>query len=134
MKALSSLLVATLAVSVAAQEPQPTFDVVSIKRSSPNAKGISSGVQPGGRYILRNASIATLVGAAYPSDISEYPGAPDWMLNDRYDIEAVPAPGTSRPDIEPMLRTLLAERFKFKGHYESPERPIYELVLRELNP
>jgi uncharacterized protein (TIGR03435 family) len=28
-----------------------------------------------------------------------------------------------------MLRTLLAERFKFKGHYETREAPIYHLVL-----
>lgn len=123
-----AVMASTLA-GAAAQEPARTFEVVSIRRSSPDSSGASVGIQPGGRFVLRNASLVGLLGTAYPTDVSEYPGAPDWVMNERYDLQAVAPPGTTRAEIEPMLRALLAERFDFKGHYESPERPIYHLVL-----
>jgi uncharacterized protein (TIGR03435 family) len=86
------------------------------------------GVQPGGRFVLVNASILAIVRAAYPAESSEYAGGPDWLRNELYDVTAVAPAGTARADIEPMLRGLLAERFNFKGHYETPERAVYNLV------
>jgi uncharacterized protein (TIGR03435 family) len=116
--------------AVSAQGPAPTFEVVSIKRSVPDAAaGSSIGIQPGGRFVMVNGHIAELISTAYPADVSEFIGAPDWVNTDRYDITAVAPAGTARGDVEPMLRSVLAERFKFQGHYETRERPIYELVL-----
>ena len=118
------------AVAAAAQEPARTFDVVSIKRSVPDTRtGSSIGIQPGGRFVMVNGRIAGLISTAYPTDVSEYIGAPDWITVDRYDVTAVAPPGTTRADIEPMMRALLAERFNFKGRYETRQEPVYELVL-----
>ena len=116
--------------AVSAQVPAPTFEVVSIKRTVPGAATASSiGIQPGGRFVMVNGRIAGLISTAYPADVSEFIGAPDWIEIDRYDITAVAPPGTARADVEPMLRSVLADRFRFKGHYETRERPVYELVL-----
>ena len=106
-----------------------TFEVVSIRRSTNPDTDNSWGTRPGGRWVLVNASIMALVRAAYPTDSSEYAGGPDWLRNDRYDVTAVGPAGTTRADIEPMLRALLSDRFNFKGHYETPERSVYHLVL-----
>ena len=130
MKSCLAIGVACMAAVAAAQEPARTFEVVSIKRSVPDAQtGSSIGIQPGGRFVMVNGRIAGLIGTAYPTDVSEYIGAPEWINVDRYDVTAAAPPGTSRADIEPMMRALLAERFNFKGHYETREQPVYELVL-----
>lgn len=76
-----------------------------------------------------NMEIRALLGSAYPTDTSEYIGAPDWVLRERYDITAKAPEGTTREDMQPMFQALLAERFKFKGHYEMREEAIFELVL-----
>ena len=123
------LIVAVSTVAAAGQQAERTFEVVSIKRSAADARGASVGVQPGGRFVMVNASILALIGSAYPTDTSEHLGVPDWLNTERYDVTAVAPPGTTRDDIEPMLRGLLAERFKFKAHYETTERPTYDLVL-----
>ena len=58
--------------AVAAAQPARTFEVVSIKRSVPDARtGSSIGIQPGGRFVMVNGRIAGLIGTAYPTDVSE---------------------------------------------------------------
>jgi uncharacterized protein (TIGR03435 family) len=67
----------------------------------------------------------------------EVVGAPKWVDEERYDIEAranqeFPA-STSLglpPAGEAALQALLADRFKLKARRDSAVRPVYELVLR----
>ena len=114
----------------AAQVPSgPTFEVVSIKRSAPNQDIGSIGIQPGNRFVMVNMEIRALIGSAYPTDTPEYIGAPSWVTSERYDVTAKAPEGASRAEMEPMFRALLANRFNFKGHYETREQPIFELVL-----
>ena len=51
------------------------------------------------------------------------------MLNEVYDLTAKAASEVSREQMTAMLQALLAERFKFAGHYEMQERPVYSLVV-----
>jgi uncharacterized protein (TIGR03435 family) len=127
--AVAALVLLELPWLAAQQQTSRTFDVVSIRRSTNPDTDNGWGTRPGGRWVLVNASIMVLVRAAYPTDSSEYIGGPDWLRNDRYDLTAVGPEGTTRAEIEPMLRALLAERFDFKGHYETREQPVYHLVL-----
>jgi uncharacterized protein (TIGR03435 family) len=59
-------------------------------------------------------------------------GGPEWVKSDRYDIEATIPAGTATytlgnfaqreaPEIQMMLRTLLADRFKLKVHTQTKE-------------
>ena len=128
----SSVLIALagfVAQSGAAAQTAPTFDVVSIKRSAPNATGASVGSPPG-RFVMVNMDLRPLIGSAYGDDVdtSDYIGLPGWATAERYDIDAKAPEGARPADIAPMLRTVLAERFAFKAHIETREQPIYELV------
>lgn len=129
MKPLSALLAATTVVAVSAQQPQSTFDVVSIKRSSPNASGGSVGAPPG-RFVMVNMDVSPLIGTAYGdgADTSEYIGLPGWAMTERYDVEARMPAGAAPSDLAAMVRALLADRFAFKAHYETREQPVFELV------
>ena len=129
---LSPVLIALVGLvmqSDVAAQTAPTFDVVSIKRSSPNATGASVGSPPG-RFVMVNMDVRPLIGTAYGDDVdtSDYIGLPGWGTSERYDVDARAPEGATPADIVPMLRALLAERFAFRAHVETREQPIYELV------
>src|SRR5262245_22836887 len=125
---LSVGLLAALAVlSVNAQEripagppPNgPTFDVVSIKRVTDIRDRRSVGEQPGGRFVISGMAIAPAIREAYPSDTSDLINAPDWVLNEVYDLDAKAAREVSREEMRSMLQAMLADRFKLAVHYET---------------
>ena len=105
-----------------------TFDVVSIKRSAPDAPPGTSGVQPGGRYRLANGPTRALIGVAYPA-AEEIIGAPDWVTFENYDVTAVAGSSATEGDIAAMMRSMLAQRFRLQAHIEKRERPVYALTL-----
>jgi uncharacterized protein (TIGR03435 family) len=107
----------------------PRFDVVSIKRSQTTDTDTSWGAQPGGRWRMHNLAVAVLIREAFPSQVNDLIGAPDWVTSDRYDIEARAEGNPTREQIRPMLQALLADRFRFAAHYETRERPIFALVV-----
>lgn len=54
---------------------------------------------------------------------------PDWVKNDRYDIEAR-APGpASKDQMRLMIQSLLADRFKLVVHWETRQAPVFALIL-----
>ena len=109
----------------------PTFDVVSIKRVKEERNRRSVGEQPGGRFVISGMSIAPAIREAYPADTSDLINAPDWALNEVYDLDARAAAPTevSREQMRLMLQAMLADRFKLAVHYETQERPVYAMVL-----
>ena len=134
-----------LALTASAQTAPPVFEVVSIKAYMPGQQRQDFSFQylPGGRFSARGVPIPLLVAEAYgtarlnPSeefrklDVSR-------IERDVYDIEAIAPmdslpPGTSgkaRNDkIREMLKTLLADRFKLRVHYETKEQPVYAIVV-----
>ena len=133
----TAVFIAIAAVSAYAQEripagpaPNgPTFDVVSIKRATDLRNQRSIGDQPGGRFVLSGLAIAPVIRTAYPADTSDLINAPDWVSNETYDLTAQAGHDVTRPEMEALLRTMLADRFKLAVHYEMQERPVYALVL-----
>jgi len=121
---LTLAIVAALALHVHAQ----TFDVASIKRNVSGEPRSGVRTLPGGRIAVINQTFRQIVRSAYGSNDIEVIGGPDWIDADRWDINA--SAGTSEPDValEPMLKALLADRFKLRAHVETRERPIYGLV------
>lgn len=130
MSARNSLssAVAILALAAGVRAQAPVFEVASIKR---NVSGDPrSGVRtlPGGRIAVINQSLRQTVRGAYGSNDIEVLGGPEWVDGDRWDITASAGTGKADEPIEPMLKSLLAERFKLHAHVEMRERPIYALV------
>ena len=141
---------------VAAQTQTPattnvTFEVASIRRN-PQAEQERAAVPvyvpvvpgraqtlPGGLLRGRGMSVRELIRDAYGyrnRAHSEVVGAPGWVDNERYDVEARARqefPGSTRaglpPAAESALRVLLADRFKLKVRTETQRRPVYELVM-----
>ena len=54
---------------------------------------------------------------------------PDWVRNDRYDIEARTSEPATKDQMRLMMQSLLAERFKLAVHWEAREVPVFALVL-----
>jgi uncharacterized protein (TIGR03435 family) len=115
-----------------AQEPQParlTFDVVSVKRSAPDAGGSMVG-DGRGEYRAINVPVRVTIANAWNLRDHQIVGAPDWLARDRFDIVAKEPEGTVTDDQRRlMMQALLRERFKLQAHLETREMPLYNLVL-----
>jgi uncharacterized protein (TIGR03435 family) len=125
------------ATTLAAQEP--TFDVASIRPSDDTGR---SEIQPTpfGRLTTANATAKQLILRAYGLVEPQLIGAPGWLDQDGFDIEArvtPPPPGGSEALVL-LLRSLLTERFALKAHFEEREQPAYALTFarhdRQLGP
>jgi uncharacterized protein (TIGR03435 family) len=56
-------------------------------------------------------------------------GVPGWVKTDRYAIEATAPLNATKDQYREMMKTLLAERFGLKIHFEEKEMPVLEMVL-----
>jgi uncharacterized protein (TIGR03435 family) len=125
--------------------PKPSFEVVSIKPSSPGL-GIRGGGPRGDRFSMVGASLKMLVQIAYqPLGSNGQPiggqiqvsGGPSWIDSERYDIEAkADCSGgvISRKQLQLMVRAMMEDRFQLKAHLETRELPVYNLVVGKDGP
>jgi uncharacterized protein (TIGR03435 family) len=113
--------------------PLPTeFEVASVKPSDPGGRGGRFQIQPGGRVNVQGMAMRFLITRAFNSNnfinSEQVTGIPKWADTERFDIVAkAPSAGPSAPALDmqtvaPMLRALLADRFKMTYHTE--ERPV----------
>jgi len=86
-----------------------------------------------GRIVIGNIALRDLIAVAYdinPALVSQLlTGGPAGILTRRFDIEARPPEGAPASETLPMLRTLLADRFRLKVHTEKRDIPVYALAL-----
>ena len=116
--------------SPAAPADHPTFDAVSIKRSTSADPHMRIQFQSGGRVVTTNFPLRNLIILAYQLPLSaQLIGAPNWIDSERYDIEAKAEGDPAPQQVLPMLQSLLADRFKLIVHWETRQLPIYALVL-----
>ena len=103
MRYPAALLLVTCVASsslIARQNPSPTFEVASIKRSTSDLPGPRWGGSPG-RWQMINGPTASLIWTAYETPVFELPGAPAWVHSDRYDVVAThDAGGLTELDIK----------------------------------
>lgn len=104
----------------------PAFNVASIK---PNTSGDSGGSNRLGSatYNGRNVTLKRVLALAY-GPVQEFVGGPGWIESDRYDIDAKAVGSPTREQLQLMVRTLLADRFKLVVHKETRDLPAYALV------
>lgn len=135
------VLLAILATSAAlGQSPAtPAFDVVSVKPSQPHSHGFIGALPAPGKlfrgFTGTDVRLIPLVMIAYGVDERQFSlkGAPDWVATAGFDIDAKTETPVSYEQIQAMLQTLLADRFKLKLRHEIKEERIYALVV-EKNP
>jgi len=131
--------------SVLAAAQAPAFEVASVRQNTTgDAKTFASpGLMPnplGGRarpepgpVVMQNMSLREMIATAYEISPSFatllIAGGPARVLDTRFDVNARRPDGASPSDTLPMLRTLLADRFKLKVHVERRDLPVYALVI-----
>jgi uncharacterized protein (TIGR03435 family) len=124
--------------SQAAQKP--SFEVASIKRNVAIDAERGGGFEPGGRFLMTNVDVRTLVRMAFRSGPVLFPsqiiGGPDWTGNERYDVAAKVGSELAEKtpaelgQVQPLLlQSLLEDRVKLKVHRETRNLQRYALVV-----
>lgn len=114
---------------VATQTPtEPTFDVVSIKKSAENGIGGRSRTLPDGTTIVVNQPIRSIVPRGAGQTVRDVEGLPGWVM-DRYDVTVKPPADTSADDLRVMWKTMLADRMKLVFHVRDRETDGFALVV-----
>jgi uncharacterized protein (TIGR03435 family) len=138
---MRSLLAIGTAVLASSALFGQSFEVASVKPSTPQESMIALFTYPGGRITVTNYTLGMLIEEAYSVQSFQISGGPRWIGDERYSIVAKP-PASSKssksnppyPKAPPneeqllMLQTLLADRFHLQFHRESREGPVYVLT------
>jgi len=110
--------------------PKPhEFEVASIKENVSGSDNASVRAQPGGRVSVSNNSLRSIIRNAYSVQNYQIVGGPDWINTVRWDITAKAPEDAPPQQLQLMLRTLLADRFKLVIRNETREMPIYALSI-----
>jgi uncharacterized protein (TIGR03435 family) len=140
MKIAISFLLLTAA---AFGQASPSFEVVSVKLSDPNARGNYYSFNHAG-VSVENGTLSGIIEMAYDVRGFQVAGGPGWIGTDRYQVtakfspedeKALPADGTERTrQMRLRLQAVLAERFQLRIHRETREQPEYSLVVGKNGP
>lgn len=140
--ALTLAFVGGLAAAFGQTPTPPSFEVASIKLNPSNKPPLSDAHQ----WFIRNVAAETardgrfaaegfiatplsvLIQLAYNVRDFQISGGPSWVESERYDVSARAEGPATFEQMRPMLRSLLADRFKLTLRHESKEVPVYELV------
>jgi uncharacterized protein (TIGR03435 family) len=118
-------------VVAAAQKPQPSFEVVSVKENTSASEAGGFAPPTPGRVRITNVPLRFILLNAFALMDHQLIGAPEWTASARFDITGTfPADAArTQEDTRAMLQTVLADRFGLKTHRERREMPIYALVM-----
>jgi uncharacterized protein (TIGR03435 family) len=131
--ALATMSAIAMLNGVHAQDTAQAFEVASVKPNKSGDQRIMFGVQPGGRFTATNTTVLELIRQAYNIQFAgQLEGGPDWIRSARFDVLAKAPEGTAdltREIVNPMLQSLLAERFMLTVRRDRREMATYDLVL-----
>jgi uncharacterized protein (TIGR03435 family) len=125
-----------LAWAAAACAQTPAFEVASIKPS--DAGGTIAIRRSGYRIATTSTSLLFLITWAFDIHRDRVYGKPSWLDSVRYDVianaeqdnrPAAPRLAGQPSELQRMMQSLLAERFKLVIHRETRELPMYALVV-----
>jgi hypothetical protein len=112
----------------AQNESTPAFEVASVKPA--NTTDLRTSIQPDGGRLLASATLKALIGFAYDVEDHDIVGGPSWMTSGAWLIDARTGGATQPPlpELQQMLQSLLADRFKLSVHRQTREESVYELL------
>ncbi len=129
-------------ITCSAQPPREVpnrraFEVVSVKA---NRSGLdrneSHAKSTPGRYDATNVKVKELIQDAFRVKEFQISGAPGWTATEGFDIAATTgaSAGLTDTELEPVLRSLLEDRFQLRFHRETKDMPAYSLVIARNGP
>src|SRR5688572_25313095 len=105
----------------------PSFEAASVKKNAGGGPpGLEIRVTPNGGFIATNVPLRVLVRESFRVQDYQVIDLPGWADGERYDITARSA-GAS-PDWQPMVQSLLRDRFALSARRETREMPIYAVA------
>jgi uncharacterized protein (TIGR03435 family) len=127
-----------VAVSQVYSQPKPSteFEVASVRPNMADDRIVTINVGPGGRFTARGYTLVLLLQRAYGVMDWNVTGGPAWIRSDRFDVSAKAnvSGNLTEHELQPMLRRLLAERFRLKVHHASEQTRGYALVVARDGP
>jgi len=120
---------------VSAAQPPVAFEAISIHRNISGSTNTHINTS-GGRVTITNATLKTLIRNAYDIQSFQFGGGPSWLDSDFYDIAATTGGAADIPQDQyrALIRSLLADRFHLKVHWETRQGDIYALVVAKNGP
>lgn len=119
--------VCVVAATLSAQQPNPKFEVASVKRNRSGDSG-SSGRMAKDWVTILNQTARLLIVNAYGLRPDRILGGPSWLNTERFDVSARAPANTPDSRLPLMLRTLLSERFKLVARRETRDQSVFALV------
>jgi bla regulator protein BlaR1 len=119
-----------------------SFTFASVKHNTSGRESSSMNVPigPGDEYLpnggvftATNVPLVSYIYFAYKLTGGQLqlliPHLPQWVLKDRYDVEARASGNVTKDQMRLMMQSLLEDRFKLAIHYETQQLPVFALVL-----
>jgi bla regulator protein blaR1 len=134
--AASAAALLSLGVMVSAQAPEPA-PIPYVATVKVNTSGFGESFTrrlPGGTFLASNMLLRDLIAFAHGLQPFQIEGAPDWIGGVRFDVTMKAEANVGPVAIGPtqiglqLARAMLAERFAFRAHRETRERPVFALV------
>ena len=126
------VIVAGCVVTLAAQAPKPSFEVVSVKkRTEPLVmRGfVNPNVRDKGVFTTPSTTVAGLIQFAYNIRDYQMIGAPDWVTKDLFEVNArAVSTDVTQEQMRPMVQSLLEDRFKLVVRWEQREMAYFALL------
>jgi uncharacterized protein (TIGR03435 family) len=115
--------------------PRRSFEVASVRPSAPGGRGGIIRPLPGNQtYIARNMPLRAIMTVAYSVTDRRISGGPEWVDDQRFDINAKADRSYTSDELHVMLQRLLEERFQLKVRHEKRELPVWALVVNKGGP
>jgi uncharacterized protein (TIGR03435 family) len=112
-------------------DADPSFSVATIKPNPSGATSMQRLTTNGHDFTVRNASLGDLISFAYNVQMKQVLGAPSWVDEDRYDVDARQDQDGLANDkqLRSMARKLIEDRFQLKVHRDKRELPAFVLSV-----
>lgn len=110
----------------------PEFEVASVKPFPGGGRGGRPSLDAE-QFSWPGATLRQLIVWAYKVDSDQVSG-PDWLDSEMYSVVAKIPAGSAQDAYVPMLRNLLAERFRMTVHHETKVLDGYDLVVAKGGP
>jgi uncharacterized protein (TIGR03435 family) len=118
------------------KQADPAWEVATVKASNPNDMRGQLIDFRGRHVMLLDTTVEQFLLLGYSVQQSQLPNLPGWAKTTRWDVDGVPnVEGLpSLPQVQGLIRKILAERFGLPLHHEQRELPVFALTLAKGGP
>jgi len=130
--AIRPVVLVMLAVPLVGSQSPPFSIVSSVKPSTDVDLGIGgANFLQGDTFRMTNTDLVPVLTAAYGTPGTRILGGPDWIRQDRWDVEikVQRTAGAPPPRTADVVQAMLRDRFKLDAAMERRDRPVYLLRI-----